>query len=146
MTDQQHAAYVYLNRINKLNQKINMLEQRYEQMRESAMNAGALRYDRDPVQCSPEDKLSNTVCDYLTLNDHINAEIDRLAEMKSDAVDVIMNACNDPEECVLIERYVYMKSVKVVASLIDIQPRSAFRIQSRALQKLGEYLSKESCG
>lgn len=146
MTDQQHAAYIYLNRIGKLNQKINMLEQRYEQMRESAMNAGALRYDKDPVQCSPEDKLSRIVCDYLTLNDHINEEIDRLAAMKVDAVGVIRIACGESEQRVLIERCVYIQSVKAVASVINIQPRSVFRIQSRALQQLGEYLSKESCG
>ena len=83
------SAKQYLQQVRILDERIMKDIEQLEAMRSNATGQGAIRYDKDRVQSSPQDRLCSDVCDIVTFNEEINEEIDRFVDLKAHVIDQI---------------------------------------------------------
>ena len=105
-------AYKKINRCRNLNQKINGLIERKEELFTMATKTNcAMSSDR--VQTSGSgDKTARLMCDIVDLETEITEQIDRLCDMKEDLKGEIFQCSEGKVRTVLLNRYVHCKSLK----------------------------------
>ncbi len=112
MKMQALTARAYLQQLQDIDVSINQDLSRLEAMRVNATGQGAIRYDRDKVQVSPQDRLCNDVCDIVTFNERLNGRIDRFIDIKEHIIDQIRGLHDATFNQVLFKVYVEYKSLK----------------------------------
>lgn len=129
------SAKQYLQQVRILDEHIMKDIEQLEAMRSNATGQGAIRYDRDRVQSSPQDWLCSDVCDIVTFNEEINEKIDRFVDLKERVIDQIKTL--DAEQIqrdVLMKTYIEYKSNRQVASEIQKSGSRTFAIKAEALK------------
>lgn len=129
------SAKQYLQQVRILDERIMKDIEQLEAMRSNATGQGAIRYDKDSVQSSPQDRLCSDVCDIVTFNEEINEEIDRFVDLKEHVIDQIktLNA-EQIQRDVLMKTYIEYKSNRQVASEIQKSGSHTFTIKAKALK------------
>lgn len=129
------SAKQYLQQVRILHERIMKDIEQLEAMRSNATGQGAIRYDKDRVQSSPQDRLCSDVCDIVTFNEKINEKIDRFVDLKERVIDQIKAL--DAEQIqrdVLMKTYIEYKSNRQVASEIQKSGSHTFAIKAKALK------------
>lgn len=129
------SAKQYLQQVRILDEGITKDIEQLEAMRSNAIGQGAIRYDKEKVQSSPQDRLCSDVCDIVTFNEEINEEIDRFVDLKKRVIDQIKTL--DAEQIqrdVLMKTYIEYKSNRQVASEIQKSGSHTFAIKAEALK------------
>ena len=129
------SAKQYLQQVRILDEHIMKDIEQLEAMRSNATGQGAIRYDKDRVQSSPQDRLCSDVCDIVTFNEEINEKIDRFVDLKEHVIDQIKTL--DAEQIqrdVLMKTYIEYKSNRQVASEIQKSGSHTFAIKAKALK------------
>lgn len=129
------SAKQYLQQVRILDERIMKDIEQLEAMRSNAAGQGAIRYDKDRVQSSPQDRLCSDLCDIVTFNEEINEEIDRFVDLKAHVIDQIktLNA-EQIQRDVLMKTYIEYKSNRQVASEIRKSGSYTFAIKAKALK------------
>lgn len=109
------TAREYLQQLQDIDVSINQDVSRLEVMRKNATGQSAIRYDRDRVQTSPQDRLCSDVCDIVSFNERINNRIDRFVDAKEKVIEQIRGLHNAAFNQVLFSVYVEYKSLKQTA-------------------------------
>ena len=109
------SAREYLQQLQNINVSIDQDRSRLEAMRINATGQGAIRYDRDKVQASPQDKLCNDVCGIVTFDDRLNNRIDRFIDAREKIIAQIRGLHNATYNQVLFKVYVEYKSLRQTA-------------------------------
>lgn len=110
------SARQYLEQLETLDTVINQNLERLEEMKLSATNIRGIDYSKDRVETSVSgDKLGNDVTRYLTLNEQINAEIDRFVDAKEQIISEIRGLHTNNYVQVLYKVYVQYKSIRQTA-------------------------------
>ena len=109
------TAREYLQQLQDIDVSINQDLSRLEAMRIGATGQGAIRYDRDKVQTSPQDRLCSDVCDIVTFNERLNDRIDAFIDAKERVIEQIRGLHNATFNQVLFKVYVEYKSLKQTA-------------------------------
>lgn len=109
------TAREYLQQLQDIDVSISQDVSRLEVMQINATGQGAIRYDRDRVQTSPQDRLCNDVCDIVSFNERINNRIDRFVDAKEKVIEQIRGLHNAAFNQVLFSVYVEYKTLKQTA-------------------------------
>lgn len=127
----------YLKQTDGLNQHIRLLVSEVEELRMLSTSVSAVRYDTEKVNNgtkNTEAPFVRCLIKIATLEEKINASVDRLVELKmkiSDAIDTLESV---DERILLRARYVNGKSWEEIANQMKFSVRSVHRIHASALQ------------
>ena len=109
------SAREYLQQLQDIDVSINQDLSRLEAMRTQATGQSAIRYDKDKVQASPQDRLCNDVCDIVTFDDRLNNRIDRFIDAREKIIAQIRGLHNATYNQILFKVYVEYKSLRQTA-------------------------------
>lgn len=133
------SAREYLGQLEELDIKINQDLERLEEMKTDACNPGGIDYSKDRVQTSISgDKLGGQVTRYVTLNEYINAEIDRFVDTKEQIISEIRGLHDTHYIQLLFKVYVQFKSIREAAGEMKISYSYAVELHKKALKAFSE--------
>lgn len=126
----------YLEQIRILDRLINNKLQELEQLEALATKVTSVN-SGDRVQASgSQDKMADTVIKILELKQEINADIDRLVDLKCEIIPLI-DAVQDADLIdVLYKRYIQGKKWEEIALEMHYTFRWVLKLHGRALQKI----------
>jgi hypothetical protein len=129
------TAREYLKQLQNLDTAINENLHVLEGMRMNATGQGAIRYDSDRVQTSPQDRLCSDVCDIVELNEYIDEQIDRFTDLKEKIIKQIRGLQAEQVLCdILFKTYVEYKTNRQVAAEIRKSHSHTFVLKKKALK------------
>lgn len=139
MTARQEKAEKYLLQIRNTDKEINEMILRIDFLRYKASGAGAIRYDKDRVQTSPEDMMCEAVTEAIALEGQLYARHKQLMDMRAHTEQVI-SLWND-NNAVFIEIYYLSRgSMTDVADRIKCSSRNAYFIKLKALEEFAKHM------
>ena len=112
------TAKEYLKSIKYLDSAINSKLTELDKLRHDAENIRGISYDKDKVQGSAVDSMK-IVDKIIELDNVINAEIDRLVDLKADAHTKIEKVCNEKFVSLLTDVYINGFTLERVAERMD---------------------------
>lgn len=112
------TAKEYLKSIKYLDSAINSKLTELDKLRHDAENIRGISYDKDKVQGSAVDSMK-IVDKIIELDNAINAEIDRLVDLKADAHTKIEKVCNEKFVSLLTDVYINGFTLERVAERMD---------------------------
>lgn len=139
MTDNQKKADRYLLQIRNAGKEIRELLDNIDFLRYKASGAGAIRYDKDHVQTSPEDMVCEAIAEAIDLEQKLSRRIKRLQDMREHAEQVIEFWNNNNARFIEIY-YLNHGSMSDVSSRIGCSSRHAYRIRDNALEEFCKHL------
>lgn len=132
------TAKQYLKQIKLIEGRIYRNRNRISELRAAADGLRAIRYDGDPVQTSPEDRMAEVVGRIVDLETETAAEILRLEQLKTEVTEQIHTIGYEDGENVLYMKWVAGLSFYAIADQMHYSLRHVHRIHGRALQLLTE--------
>lgn len=139
MTDNQKKADRYLLQIRNAGRDIQEMLNNIDYLRYKASGAGAIRYDKDHVQTSPEDMVCEAIAEAIDLEHKLSAHIRKLHEMCEHTEQVIEFWNNNNARFIEIY-YLNHGSMADVSSRIGCSSRHAYRIRDNALEEFCKHL------
>lgn len=134
-----NETYDFLMQIRRKEIIIRRKETQRDELR-ACLPPGAVRYDRDKVQSTPTDKMS----DVMARVDELDREIEQLRREKASLVieisDAIEKLEDDNEKTVLTEFYIARAPMTQAADAINYSVRRAYDFRKRGVIHLGEVL------
>ena len=112
---------------------INAKKLELEALRYRASGAGAIRYDKDRVQTSPQDYMTMAIADVIEIEKQINEEEAEIEQMRGAAY-AIVRRMEKPEHRAVIEWY-YLNGASMTdtAYRMSISERTAYYLREDAL-------------
>ena len=136
------TAKEYLRRLKTLDNVINAKLLEKERIRALATKVTSNLSER--VQGSGSGGIENTVIKITELEIQINADIDKLVDLKVEATQIIDSLENNKHKAVLSMYYVSNLTFEQVAENTDISSRWVRKIHEKALKKFEE-IYNSSC-
>lgn len=134
-----NETYDFLMQIRRKEIIIRRKETQRDELR-ACLLPGAIRYDRDKVQSTPTDKMS----DVMARVDELDREIEQLRREKASLIieigDAIEKLEDDNEKTVLTEFYIARAPMTQAADAINYSVRRAYDFRKRGVIHLGEVL------
>lgn len=134
-----NETYDFLMQIRRKEIIIRRKETQRDELR-ACLLPGAVRYDRDKVQSTPTDKMS----DVMARVDELDREIEQLRREKASLIieigDAIEKLEDDNEKTVLTEFYIARAPMTQAADAINYSVRRAYDFRKRGVIHLGEVL------
>lgn len=134
-----NETYDFLMQIRRKEIIIRRKETQRDELR-ACLLPGAVRYDRDKVQSTPTDKMS----DVMARVDELDREIEQLRREKASLIieigDAIERLEDDNEKTVLTEFYIARAPMTQAADAINYSVRRAYDFRKRGVIHLGEVL------
>lgn len=142
MTEGQKKADNFLKAIKNEDQTIRDMITKIEYLKYKAAGGGAIRYDKDHIQTTPEDILSSSMAEAVDLERKIREKKYEIGARRIKA-NKILYSWEDTEGLmlayVLIIYYMENGTMRDVATRLDRSERQAYRMKLEAL----ELFSKE---
>lgn len=130
------AVYKALTRPRKIRGQIKKAEAEMEGLRLS-MLPGAIRYDKDAVQTSPQDPMAQ----YAARLDELERKIEELQTEYLDAQDQVVALANDlttPGDVIITLRFISGWDFQSIAKDIHMSERQMFRYYKKAQEELSK--------
>ena len=105
-----------------------------EALRYRASGAGAIRYDKDRVQTSPNDYLAMAMDDIIKIESQIEEEEKEIEQIRSDAYSVVRKMENVEHRAVLEWYYLNGLSMANTAFQMNRSERSAYDLKEEAIK------------
>ncbi len=124
----------HLELIRDAEKNINNKRLELEALRYKASGAGAIRYDKEHVQTSPQDYMTMAIADLMELEKQITEAEAEIEEMKGDAY-TIVRKMDKPEQRAVIEWY-YLNGLSMIdtAARLNLSERAAYYLKEDALE------------
>lgn len=124
----------HLELIRDAEKNINNKRLELEALRYKASGAGAIRYDKDKVQTSPQDYMTMAVADLVEIEKQIREAETDIEDMKGQAY-IIVRQMKEPEQRAVIEWY-YLNGLSMIdtAERLNLSERSAYYLREDALK------------
>ena len=127
------TAKEYLKSIKYLDNAINAKQAELDRLKRDMCSIKGITYDGDKVQGGITDSMK-IVDKIIELNNVINAEIDRLVDLKADAHNKIEKVCNEKFISLLTDIYINGYTLEQVAERMDSSYSTVCRCHGDALQ------------
>jgi 3-methyladenine DNA glycosylase/8-oxoguanine DNA glycosylase len=128
------TAKAYLAQTYRIDQRINSKLEQLSSLRELSTKATTTFSDVPPSGTRNVHRMEDVICKIVTLEDEINAEIDRLVDLKRD-IHAVIGEVQDPEYQTLLElRYLCFKTWEQIAVLMNYSTKYLFELHARALR------------
>lgn len=135
----QQETYNYLLQIRRKNHTIRRKQLLCEELR-SSLGARAIQYDRDRVQTSPTDKVSEIICKVIDLEE----QIERLQLEKAKLVMEINAAVeqleDEKEAMILTAYYIRRLTMEQVAAEMGYSLQHTYRLRKCGVQHISEII------
>ena len=140
MTDNQSKATGYLMVIRNKEKELHDMRLELEALQYRASGAGAIRYDKDHVQTSPDDYLAMAMADIIALEKKIASGESRVEKKKGKAY-AIVRQMEQPDHRTIIEWY-YLNGLSMLetATKMNIAERTSYYLRDDALESFGKLL------
>lgn len=137
MTDNQNKAESYLKRIREVERNLKTKRDELDALRYKASGAGAIRYDKDRVQTSPQDYLTMAIADIIEYEKQIEEDEASVEDMKGQAY-AIVRKIEAPEHRTIIEWF-YLNGISMneTAERMNMSERTAYYLKEDALEFFG---------
>lgn len=137
MTKNQNRAEKYLKQIQDVERVLNSKRDELEALRYKASGAGAVRYDKDRVQTSPQDYLAMAMADIIEIEKQIEEDEASIENMKGQAYSIVRKM-EKPEHRALIEWF-YLNGISMpdTADRMNMSERNAYYLKDEALESFG---------
>lgn len=143
MTEGQKRADDFLKIIKDENRTLSEMITKVEYLRYKAAGGGAIRYDKDHVQTTPEDILSKSMAEAVDLEQKIRDKKNEIEERRI-RTNMIIHSWDDTDgmlsALVIMIYYMNNGSIKDVASKLEKSERQAYRMKLDALERFGKEL------
>lgn len=139
MTSNQHKANNYLMQIRNASKELTELIFRIDYLRYKASGAGAIRYDKDHVQTSPEDVMCEAMAEAVDLENKLSNRHKQLKAMREHAEKIISLWNNNNAKCIEVY-YLNHGSMIDVARQCRCTDRNAYLIKNNALEEFSKYI------
>lgn len=139
MTDNQQKADKYLMRIRNANKEMRIMYEQILYLRYKASGMGAIRYDKDHVQTSPEDMVCAAIAEAVTLENKLSARHKELKTMKEHTEQVI-SLWSDNNARFIDIYYLNHGSMTEAADRIGCTSRNIYNIKFRALEEFAKHI------
>ena len=141
MNDKPMTAKEYLSQAYRIDQRINAKLEQLENLRALSRKT-TVSYGSEPVSHTRNvTSMEDTIVHLIDLENEINADIDRLVDLKREIYDVLRHV-QDPELQLLLElRYLCFKNWSEISVALDLDDRYVFKIHGRALGELARIIS-----
>lgn len=140
MTANQQKADHYLMQIRNADKEMRQIFEQIQFLRYKASGMGAIRYDKDHVQTSPEDMVCECIAQAVQLENKLFARNRKLHDSLTHTNE-ILQLWNDNNNARLITIY-YLNhgSMGDVAEQIGCSSRNAYFIKLKALEEFSKHL------
>ena len=129
-------AKEYLSQAMHIDQRINSKLEQVTRLRENAANCTATLSDMPRPDSPNKQRMEETICKIVDLEREINADIDRLVDLKAEARKAI-NAVSDPVQQLILElRYLCYKPWLEIAETIGYSEATVYRLHGEALKNI----------
>lgn len=140
------TAKEYLLQAQKLKVQLDNKQKQYNKARESLSYLDGIRYDKDRVQTSPSDKLSETIIRIVDLENEAISALEEYQTLYAECVDRINGLSRREYVEILSRRYLEddydERKFERIACVINYSYRQTCRMHGEALQEFQErYLS-----
>ena len=127
-------AKEYLSQAMYIDQRINSKLEQVTRLRENVTNCTATLSDMPKPDSPNKQRMEETICKIVDLEREINADIDRLVDLKAEARKAI-NAVSDPVQQLILElRYLCYKPWREIMEELGLSETSIYRIHGEALK------------
>ena len=127
-------AKEYLSQVMYIDQRINSKLEQVTRLRENVTNCTATLSDMPRPDSPNKQRMEETICKIVDLEREINADIDRLVDLKAEARKAI-NAVSDPVQQLILElRYLCYKPWLEIMEELRLSETSIYRIHGEALK------------
>ena len=127
------TAKEYLRSIKYLDHAINAKQAELDRLKRDMCSIKGVTYDGDKVQGGIADSMK-IVDKIIELNNLINAEIDKLVDLKAEAHQKIEKVCNEKFISLLTDIYINGYTLEQVAERMEVNYRTICRWYGEALQ------------
>ena len=140
MTDNQNKAELYLRNIRDVERALKNKRGELEALRYKASGAGAIRYDKDRVQTSPQDYITMAIADIIEIEKQIEEDEASIEDMKGQAYAIVRHIPL-PEHRTIIEWF-YLNGLSMIetAERMNMSERTAYYLKDDALDAFGKLL------
>ena len=129
-------AKEYLSQVMHIDQRINSKLEQVTRLRENVTNCTATLSDMPRPDSPNKQRMEETICKIVDLEREINADIDRLVDLKAEARKAI-NAVSDPVQQLILElRYLCYKPWLEIAETIGYSEATVYRLHGEALKNI----------
>lgn len=139
-TENQAKADKYLYRIRNRETEIRGKRLELEALRYKASGAGAIRYDKDRVQTSPQDYMTMAINDAIELEKQIKEDESAIEGLKGEAYAIVKQMENRDGRALIEWYYLNGLSMSETAEFMKMSERNAYYIQEKALEEFGAQL------
>lgn len=127
------TAKEYLRSIRYLDNAINAKQAELDRLKRDMCSIRGVSYDGDKVQGGITDSMK-IVDKIIELNNVINAEIDKLVDLKAEAHNKIEKVCNEKFISLLTDIYINGYTFEQIADRMNITDKTICRWHGQALQ------------
>ena len=129
-------AKEYLSQAMYIDQRINSKLEQVTRLRENVTNCTATLSDMPRPDSPNKQRMEETICKIVDLEREINADIDRLVDLKAEARRAI-NAVSDPDQQLILElRYLCYKPWNEIMTELGYSEPTIYRLHGEALKKI----------
>ena len=139
-TENQAKADKYLYRIRNRETDIRGKRLELEALRYKASGAGAIRYDKERVQSSPQDYMTMAINDAIELERQIKEDEAAVEGLKGEAYAIVRKMENRDGRALIEWFYLNGLSMSETAEFMKMSERNAYYIQEKALEEFGAQL------
>lgn len=138
------AAKEYLLNIERLDAQINVRLSEKDDLKEKLLHiTPTLSPDKGSGGGGTQDKVAGIIAKMIDLESKINADIDRFADMKQEALALLDKMENPTYMTVLHRRYFLHETFERIATDMNYTYRWVTRLHGRALQAFDKLLKQE---
>lgn len=135
-------AEMFLRTIRDDDRALKSKRDELDALRYKASGAGAIRYDRDHVQTSPQDFLSMAMDDIIKIEKQIEQKEADLEEKKGRAYAIVRQIPQTDHRIILEWYYLNGLSMIATADKMNIAERTAYYLRDDALDSFGKVMGK----
>ena len=130
-------AEKYLNQIKRTVEKIHGKQEELKALKWKASGVGAIRYDKEKVQTSPQNYMEMAIADALEIEAELEEDEASIEEIKGNAY-AIVRRMKEPMQRALIEWF-YLNGFPMVevANKMNMSERNAYYLKDDSLESFG---------
>lgn len=139
MTKNQGRAEKYLMQIKKADKEITEMILKISFLRYKASGMGAIRYDKDSVQTSPQDMMCEAITEVVCLEEKMTSRHRELMNARRRTEEIIQ-LWGDNQAKFIDIYYLNDGKMSDVAEQIKCSDRTAYRIKLEALERFSKQM------
>lgn len=137
MTENQIRATNHLSVINEINKSNKSLKLEIEALRYQASGMGAIRYDKEHVQTSPQNFIEIALADAVEKELELEEALAQVDTMKQEAYRIVRSMGNEDERTLIINHYLNDIPIQDLIMMMHMSERKLYYLRDDALETYG---------